>query len=106
MNAQHGSVDAPKPMRILSIDGGGIRGVLAVSVTPAPSTAPSSTHTPSTTMQRDPMKQWSSTMTGRAGKSPVIALTKATMFEPPPDIRIATRFTSSDGRGNARLGLL
>jgi patatin-like phospholipase/acyl hydrolase len=32
MKAQNGSADTPKSMRILSIDGGGIRGVLAVSV--------------------------------------------------------------------------
>ena len=41
-------------------------GVLLVSVTFAPSTAPSSISTPSVTMQREPMNAPSSTMTGRA----------------------------------------
>src|SRR5262245_18313801 len=41
-------------------------GVDAVSTTPAPSTASSSTITPSTTIARDPTKQPSSTITGRA----------------------------------------
>ena len=45
-------------------------GVLAVSDTCAPSTAPASINMPSVTMQREPMKAPSSTMTGRAPEVP------------------------------------
>jgi hypothetical protein len=42
------------------------------------------------------------TSTGRAGWSPVMLSTSATMLDPPPEIRMATRFTAG-GPGRSRL---
>src|ERR687886_140580 len=69
-------------------------GVLLVSATCAPGTAPSSTITPSVTMQRDPMNAPSSTITGRApgGSStppmptPPARWTSAPIWAPDPTV--------------------